>query len=284
MNIAAALSWGNAYLESYKIESPHLEAEILLAHAAKTTRSELIIRPGKELSRRQHAFYQEFISRRAKHEPTAYITGYQPFMGLDFFVDRSVLIPRPETELLVETALKQLTTILDLGTGSGCIAVTLAKLLPNANVVGVDSSPKALKVARKNAKRHQVANRCQFILGDLFQKLTTKTPRHQEFNLIISNPPYIPTKEIETLQPEVRDWEPRQALDGGKDGLKYIRQLLSESSRHLKSHGLLIFEFGCGQADDIMNSAEKSYNNITIIKDLSGHPRIFVGMTGNRDV
>lgn len=258
-----------------------LEEEILIAHALGLTRAQLLSKRSDELD---PALYQPLLDRRARHEPTAYITGHQPFMGLDFYVDNNVLIPRPETELLVEAALSRVTgrgsqvTIADIGTGSGCIAVSLAKFLPNAEVIGIDTSPAALEIAQKNAKRHQVADRCQLMLGNMFKKFTTKAPRHQVFDLIISNPPYIPTEIIKTLEPEVRDWEPQQALDGGIDGLDYVRALIKESPKYLKENGVLALEFGENQAEEIKKLAEGKFDRIEIIKDYAGIERIFIGL------
>lgn len=250
----------------------------MIAHALGLTRAQLLAKLNDELD---PAVYQPLLARRAKHEPTAYITGYQPFMGLDFIVDRSVLIPRPETELLVEEAIKHIThyasritryAILDLGTGSGCIAISLAKALPDVEIIGIDSSNEALEIASKNAEQFKVSDRCKFILGNMFEELSK-----QKFDLIISNPPYIPTKVIETLQPEIRDWEPRQALDGGQDGLDHIRKILKEGPKHLKENGFLMLEFGEDQADEIDRLAKSIHLKTQIVKDLAGKDRIFVG-------
>src|SRR3989338_390253 len=271
------------------------EKEILVAHALCLTRAQLIAKRTDELDA---ALYQPLLDRRAKHEPTAYIVGYQPFWGLDFIVDRSVLIPRPETELLVEKVIESYSHYLpagrhgalpvtrismaDIGTGSGCIAITLAKNLPNVTVIGVDSSKEALKIAQKNAEYHGVADRCRFITGDMLEEFTTKAPRRQEtqkLDIIVSNPPYIPTEVIETLEPEVKDWEPRQALGGGKDGLNYIRKLIVNAPNHLSIYpsGSLFLEIGFHQGPAVIELAEQTgrYSDIKIVKDLNGQDRIF---------
>jgi len=221
------------------------------------------------------------IKRRLKHEPTAYIIGTQPFLGLDIIVNRSVLIPRPETELLTETAISLVRnaewgtrncTLADIGTGSGCIAVALAKSLPLAEVYAIDASNEALKVAKKNAERYKVDSRCHFVKGNLLE------PLKEPVDLIVANPPYIPSGEIAKLQPEVRDWEPKQALDGGKDGLDYIRKLLKESPKYLKPNGRLVMEFGFGQAAEIEKLAAAGFEQREIIRDYAGIPRLLIGL------
>jgi release factor glutamine methyltransferase len=273
MNLTEAIDWATDQLCAQEIEDARLEAELLLVHTLGIKKSELILYQSKIIEAKNLKRYQENIKRRLKHEPTAYIIGNQPFLGLNISVNRSVLIPRPETELLVEQALKVASSqlpvaIADIGTGSGCIAITLAKRLPLAEVYGIDSSNDALKVAKINAETHKVADRCHFIKGNLLGPL--KGP----VDLIVSNPPYIPSDEIKKLQPEVREWEPKQALDGGKDGLDYIRKLLKESPKYLKPNGRLVMEFGFGQAAEIEKLATDKYENIKIIKDYAVIPRI----------
>jgi len=279
MNRTESISWAADYLSNEQIEDPQLEAEILLAHSLNISRLEIISDPKRNLSQKELNKYQELIRRRSKHEPTAYITGFQPFYSLNFLVDRSVLVPRPETELLVDIVLSLFNnrsmvygqlSIVDVGTGSGAIAVSLAKNLPNAKVIGIDNSPEALQVSQKNAELCQVCGRCLFVQGDLLE------PLQEPVDIIVSNPPYIPSAEIENLQPEVRDWEPRGALDGGADGLDYIRVLINQSHKYLSSKGRLLFEFGWGQADQIRQLIKQngSYKEANIIKDYSGIERI----------
>lgn len=269
MNISEALAWATDHLQKHQIEDARLESEILLAHALGIKKTNLYAHPENTFPSHHLSIFQSYIKRRAQHEPTAYITGIQPFMSLDFFVDHSVLIPRPETEQLVETVSRvtgrgSWVAIADIGTGSGAIAVSLAKHLPYARVIGIDSSAEAIKIAQRNAEAHKVTDRCQFIVGNMFELSTEKV------DIIVSNPPYIPTAEIETLQPEVKDWEPRQALDGGKDGLDHIRKILEEAP----NHQTLFLEFGFNQADKVEQLARKYYREIGIIKDYSGIPRI----------
>jgi len=252
-----------------KTPLPRLEYEILLCHCFRIKRIDLIAHPEK-YDLEDHRFLK-LVDRRSKGEPVAYITGIQPFCGLDFFVDRNVLIPRPETELLVELALKKAPgSIADVGTGSGAIAVTLARHLPNAKVIGIDSAPEAIKIAERNAEYHKVEDRCQFVEGNLLEPLKDKV------DLIVSNPPYIPSADIETLQSEVRDFEPRAALDGGEDGLKYIRQIIREAPRRLKSEGLLMLEFGFGQAPAVRELTKESFKSVSIFRDYSNLERYLV--------
>ena len=279
MNRTEAIDWATDQLCAQDIEDARLEAELLLVNALGIKKSELILYQSKIVEAKSFQRYQELIKRRLKHEPAAYIVGNQPFLGLDIIVNRSVLIPRPETELLAETAIKILRNyslpptpyslkIADIGTGSGCLAVALAKRLPLAEVFGTDTSNDALKVAKKNAEQYKVDNRCHFVKGDWLE------PLKEPVDLIVSNPPYIPSDEIKKLQPEVKDWEPRQALDGGKDGLDYIRKLLKESPKYLKPNGRLVMEFGFGQAAEIEKLAAGNFEKIEIIKDYAGIPRI----------
>ncbi|MFA4967658.1 MAG: peptide chain release factor N(5)-glutamine methyltransferase [Candidatus Margulisiibacteriota bacterium] len=246
------------------------EKEILMSHALKIDRAHLVSHP--ELFDEENPVYRSLVKRRLKHEPLAYITGYQPFLGLNFFVDHSVLIPRPETEELVELAAHYALRIahyliLDIGTGSGAIAVSLAKSLLNAIVIGTDSSPEAIKVAEHNAKLHKVEKQCKFIVGNLFGAVDQKA------DIIISNPPYIPTGDLKDLMPDVRDWEPHSALDGGPDGLKYIIEIIRNAPKHLNRPGHLLIEFGMGQAKEIESEAKKYFDLVEIKKELSGIDR-----------
>jgi len=279
MKLAALLERATNYLKHNQIEEPRLEAEILLAFYLKIGRIKLAIDHNREITEKETEGFDQLLGRRASREPSAYIIGSQPFLALNILVDRSVLVPRPETELLVETILDEINkrsmlqdpwSIADIGTGSGAIAVSLAKNLPNAKAIGIDTSPEALQIAQKNAESHQVCDRCLFVQGDLLD------PLREPVDIIISNPPYIPSAEIEILQPEVRDWEPRSALDGGEDGLKYIRQLIDKCPGYLKPGGWLVFEFGFGQAGAINKMIELNgkYHAVKIIKDYSGIDRI----------
>jgi release factor glutamine methyltransferase len=270
--ITKLLDWTTEYFKKYNIEWPHLEAEILLAHSLGLKRIELYTNHERVLTPAELGRFKQLIQRRSKHEPIAYITGVQPFMSIEFFVDRTVLIPRPETEKLVEAAIELLKqgTVVDIGTGSGAIAISLAKYLPDAKVIGTDSSPAAIEIAKKNAEHHNLADRIEFIVGDLFEPLKDKV------DMIVSNPPYIPSKEIEKLETDVKDWEPREALDGGEDGLNYIRILIEKAPEHLKPNGHLLFENDYNQSQKVKQLVENcgKYKSIKIIKDLNGKERI----------
>lgn len=283
--ISKTLDWTTDHFRKSNIEWPHLEAEILLAHALGRKRIELYTDHERVLTAAELKTFKGYIQRRSQHEPIAYITNSQPFMSLDFYVDRSVLIPRPETEQLVEIAIETINQaqgqrqeaegirIADIGTGSGAIAVSLAKFIPSVKVTGIDSSPQAIEIAQRNAQHHKVDDRCQFMVGNMFD------PLQEKVDLIVSNPPYIPTDIISTLDTDVKDWEPRSALDGGKDGFDYIRRIVKESPNHLTTQppkGLLLLEIGNDQGEKAKQMAESSgnYAEVKILKDLNQKDRI----------
>lgn len=227
------------------------------------------------------AFGQQFdtlVARRLAREPLAYITGRREFWGREIEVSPAVLIPRPETELIVEQALKRLPNreapldIADVGTGSGCLAIALALERPRSRILAIDVSDPALEVARRNAKRQAVSGQIEFTRGDLLNGVT------REFDLIVSNPPYVPERDRSTLQPEVRDHEPPAALFAGTDGLSVIRALAGQAANHLKPHGALIFEFGFGQAGEIRRliSTTVGLALVDLVNDLQAIPRIAV--------
>jgi release factor glutamine methyltransferase len=255
------------------------EKEILMCHALKIPRAQLLIHP--ELYDENNPDYRLMEARRLKHEPLAYITGHQPFFGIRILVDRNVLIPRPETEELIEHALKLMKKrdglVYDIGTGSGAIAVCIAKHLPDISMIGTDTSPEAVEIAKKNAVMHQVEKRCSFIVTDLFEGLT------EEAEMIVSNPPYIPTGDIPGLMPDVKDWEPVSALDGGADGLDHIRRIIDYAPDYLTEDGLLVMEFGYGQVEKVKLEANRNFAEVEILKDLSGIDRFLVagGWTGS---
>jgi release factor glutamine methyltransferase len=281
--VSKLLDWTTNYFKKFNIEWPHLEAEILLAHALGLKRIDLYIQHERILNKEELAKFKDLIKRREKKEPIAYITNNQPFMSLDFYVDQSVLIPRPETELLVGIIIdlikndSRLITIADIGTGSGCIAVSLAKYLPQVKTIGIDASQEAIVIAHKNAVKHGLENRCEFRFGSLLDPLAEKV------DMILSNPPYIQSDQIEKLQEEVAIWEPRDALDGGKDGLEYIRKIIEQAPAHLASEGKIYIEIGFDQKEKVKELARETgkYQEIRIIKDLSGKDRIFYGKTIN---
>jgi release factor glutamine methyltransferase len=247
------------FLSKKGVESPRLQVELLLAHVLQMPRMKLYLNFERVLIETELEKLREFVKRRGNREPLQHIVGTANFCGLEFLVNRHVLIPRPETEILAERAWKFLSTLasaskaLDFGTGSGCLAVMLAKKSPNVEIHALDISAEAIAIARENAKRHEILERIQFHHGNGFNALPQKT----EFNLIAANPPYIASAEIATLEPEVRDYDPKSALDGGMDGLDFYRLLANESRERLAIGGRLMVEFGEGQAEAIQKIFEE---------------------------
>ncbi|MCX7682234.1 MAG: peptide chain release factor N(5)-glutamine methyltransferase [Anaerolineae bacterium] len=252
-------------------DASRLEAEVLLSHTLGLSRAALLAHPERVLTASQYAAYAALISRRAAGYPLPYLTGRAEFYGLEFEVTPEVLIPRPETELLVELALAlQPHSVVDVGTGSGCIAVSLAVLLPRVVVYAIDISPAALAVAGRNAERHHVADRVHLLTGDVL------SPRPGPVDLIVSNPPYIPSDECALLPPSVRDYEPRLALDGGPDGLAFIRRLLKEAPTVLRPGGGILIEIGAtqGEAATTLAHAILPRARISLHRDLAGRDRV----------
>ncbi|HEX4951052.1 MAG TPA: peptide chain release factor N(5)-glutamine methyltransferase [Blastocatellia bacterium] len=248
--IADTLKQASHHLRQSEVPNDLLDAQTLLAHALGKDRTYLIIHFNETLSDELRAAYQALIERRATGEPLQYIVGHQQFYGLEFEVTPDVLIPRPETELIVEETLRLAANsaqpvIIDVGTGSGCLAVTLARELEDAQVIATDISPAALAVARRNAERNGVQDRIVFVEGDLLSGVTTTA------DFIVSNPPYVAAHELPTLQREVRDWEPKIALTDFADGLEFYRRLLREAPAHLKPNGCLLMEMGYQQSETI---------------------------------
>jgi release factor glutamine methyltransferase len=258
------------------VESPELDAEILLAAAAGVERSKLLT---GSFALDDHCVgrFRQFVGRRAAREPIAYIVGHQEFYALDFEVNRDVLIPRPETELVVETALKVLrdkprARVLDIATGSGAIAIAIAVNAPDVAVTATDISASALEVAKRNARRHGCAARIKFLVGDCFAALPCS---HQKFDLILSNPPYVRDDEMARLAPEVVRYEPQIALRGGKDGLDFYRRIAAQIGSHLAAGGELIVEVGAGQAADVARALQAGGCRIVqTLRDLAGHERV----------
>jgi release factor glutamine methyltransferase len=248
------------------VESPRLQAELLLAHLLKMPRMKLYLNFERALSTAETDSFREMIKRRGQREPLQHITGSVSFCGFEIAVNRQALVPRPETEILAELGWTFLSTLnsataLDVGTGTGCIAIALAAKCPQATISASDISAEALTLARQNAEKNQV--RIEFFQGDGFAAL----PPAARFDLIISNPPYIATAEIETLQPEVRDFDPRAALEGGADGLEFYRRFASQAKSFLKPGGKIMLEFGDGQAPAIRNLFEKEKWIVEAVKD-----------------
>ena len=262
-----------------EIENARLEAEILLCNVLKTNRLNLYLNSDRHLTDDHLFMYKKLIQRRLKGEPIAYIVGSKEFMNFDLTVDENVLIPRPETEILVEAVIDRLKNfsgkikIADLGTGSGAIAISIAKFIVNVEVEAVDISEKAIDIAKLNAINNNVADKINFHVGDLFDPIVD-----QKFNAIVSNPPYIPSDIINTLQSEVKNYEPRIALDGGADGLNFYRKIIDLSPKLLLKNGFIAVEIGYDQAELITNLMESDgqFDKIEVIKDLAGLDRIVI--------
>ncbi len=274
LKVYEAINWGAKELKGV-CDNPRLEAELLLAHCFKINRTALFLRREEEISKEQLERFLEFVNMRKSHIPYQYIVKKQYFMGLEFFVDENVLIPRPETEILVEEALKRLKrgdVVLDIGTGSGAIAVSIAKYFPDCTVYAVDISKKAIEIAKHNAKKQGVLDRIFFIESDLFCNL----PPNLKFDFIVSNPPYIKKREIELLQEEVKK-EPIVALDGGEDGLFFYKKIIREAPFYIKSGGKIGFEIGYSQKEEVTTLLEESgFKDVEIIKDLAGIDRVII--------
>ena len=279
MNIRDALKRGCEVLEGAGSESPRLDAQVLLLAVLREERTVLVSHPERELASQEEQLYNQYISERALGKPVSYITGMKEFMGLEFAVNEAVLIPRPETELLVEEAVRVLNgkamRVLDLCTGSGAITVSIRHFVPQAEVTATDLSEEALKVARENAER-LTAGGIRFLQGDLFEAFSNlQAPGSELFNLIVSNPPYIPAKVIDGLMPDVKDFEPRLALDGGTDGLDIYRRLIPQAAEHLAPGGVLLLEIGFDQGETVPDLCRQAgLGNIAVLKDLAGLDRV----------
>lgn len=276
------VTWSTAYLEEKNIDEARLTVELLLAHALKMKRIQLYMNFDKPMTAEELAGYKLLLKRRLTREPVQYIIGETEFMGLPFTVDHRVLIPRPETETLVEEALrccKDIRTagapiaVLDVGTGSGCIAVSFAKLFPGSVVDAIDISADALDVARLNAERNTVA--VNFASADIFSD--ERLPFSQPYDAILSNPPYISTEIYATLQPEIRDFEPLAAETDGADGLSFYRRLAGVAKTLLTTSGIIAVEHAFDQQEDVMAIfAASGWRTVLPVKDYSGSPRCVI--------
>jgi release factor glutamine methyltransferase len=271
------------FLAKKGVDSPRLQTELLLAHLLKLPRMQLYLNFERTLSPTELDACRELVKRRAQREPLQHIVGSASFCGFEIAVNRNALVPRPETELLAErgwtflnqrgAAGGQAITALDFGTGTGCLAIVLALKCPLAHIYAEDISPKAIALARQNTAQHNVVDRIQFLEGDGFRAI----PRGTQFDLIISNPPYIPTAEIDQLEPEVRDFDPRQALDGGPDGLDFYRRIAREAAPFLKPAGRIMLEFGDAQGQRIRDLFEQQKWIVEgIEEDYTHRPRFLI--------
>jgi len=281
VTILEAIQRSAEFLGKKGVGAPRLQVELLLAHVLKMPRMNLYLNFERALSAPEVETLRELVRRRGQREPLQYIVGSTSFCGLELAVSRHVLVPRPETEMLAERAwcfLGQLpldcqARALDLGTGSGCLAIALATHAPRAQVEATDLSDDALRTARENAARHQVAERIEFRLGDGFAALN----QQRRFDLIVSNPPYIATAEIQTLEPEVRDYEPRMALDGGPDGLDFYRRIATEAGVFLRPKGRAMLELNDHGAQQVGKIFEHEGWKVEAIEpDYNQYQRIFI--------
>jgi release factor glutamine methyltransferase len=277
--ILALIRWADERFQKEGLTTPRLDAEILLAEALGTDRIGLYTHFDQPLRPDELARFKQLILRRLRREPVAYILGRKEFWSLPFKVTPHVLIPRPETELLVSEALQVLGSvnaaprILEIGTGSGAISVSLAAEIEGASIVATDLSPQALSVAEENARQNGVRERIVFVEGDLFQPLRKGDP----FDLVVTNPPYIPREQFPSLMPEVRDFEPRMALDGGAGGLEFFRRALPAAGGFLRPGGWFLAEMGEGQDQRVRKIAETApdLDCFDFVKDLAGIRRVF---------
>ncbi|MBN1659252.1 MAG: peptide chain release factor N(5)-glutamine methyltransferase [Anaerolineae bacterium] len=277
MPIGTAVEQARLQLKSEGVESPRLDAELLLAHVLGATRALVLAHPERRLTPKDLTHYRALVERRASREPLAYIVGHREFYGLDFAVDQRVLIPRPETELLVERAVafaRQVPAprIADVGAGSGAIAVTLAVQLPASTVYAVDASAGALEMTGENARRHGVTIRVHCLQGYLLE------PLPERVHLIVANLPYVTTAEWAELMPEIRDHEPRQALDGGEDGLDLVRGLLASAGPRLEPGGTVMLEIGAEQGEAARAAAHEQFPQarVHVEQDYAGLDRLVV--------
>lgn len=280
MNYKELLEKARIVLTEAAIENAEYDAWILMEEVFKINRSQYYMKMCDQVDTDKSNNYLVMIQKRAKHIPLQYLLGQWAFMGLPFKVNQNVLIPRADTEVLVEETLKiakmavKPVGILDMCTGSGCIGISLAKFVPESSVKAVDLSKGALEVAEENAVLNNVQN-IEFICSDLFENVSGK------FQIIVSNPPYIESEEIQKLMPEVREFEPILALDGDLDGLKFYRKIIHECGNYLEKNGYLIFEIGCNQANAVSEILkDHGFNHIRVVKDLPGLDRVVIAENG----
>ena len=279
ITVATALNDAVAALSlNESIDNPRLDAEVLLCSILDCERIFLIINKNQVLDEKQLLLYDEYISRRAKNEPVSYITGRREFMSLDFDVSRGILIPRPETEILVEEIIAlykdKSPVILDLCTGSGAIAVSLAYYIKHATVFAVDKYDICTKTAIQNAKKYNVHNQINVLNFDVLDDFDID----ENFDCIVSNPPYICTEVLDSLQTDVKKYEPEYALDGGQDGLIFYRKITNYAAKKLSSGGVLAFEIGYDQGEGVKNiiDSTKEFGKVKIVTDLAGLDRVII--------
>lgn len=276
--------WGTEQLLSADVPDAGTDARLLLEWCCGTDRNTLLAHGSREVPTEEYERYYQAVGQRKKRVPLQYITGEQEFMGLAFEVNRSVLVPRQDTEILVEEVMRNLhdgMRILDIGTGTGCILLSLLHYSNGCTGVGVDLSEEALQTAKRNARNimgvhpDSEESAVSFRQGDLFQGLC----KEDKFDIVVSNPPYIRTDVIDTLMPEVRDYEPRQALDGREDGLFFYRQIIAQAGAYLYGGGMLFLEIGYDQGEDVVRLMEaECYTQVEIFRDYAGNDRVVQGV------
>jgi release factor glutamine methyltransferase len=273
MKISEHLKTAAEILQKGEVSEPRREAASLLAFVLQKDKTFLIAHSDYELSAAEENQFQNVLRRRARREPFQYIVGCQEFYGLDFSVTKDVLIPRPETEMLVEAAfeiLKDGSRFCEVGIGSGCIAISILHQLQTTSAIGLDISEKALKIAEENAKTHGVLTRLKLKISDVFENLGDK-----KFDLIVSNPPYISSEDIDFLQPEVRSFEPHIALTDARDGFSIIEKIIRAAPQFLKEDGFLLMEIGFGQALEVEKMFDRTiWRELEILPDLQRIPRV----------
>lgn len=278
MNYRECYSFGCTVLEEAKVPDFSYDARILLEHICHTNRNDLLAHGERSVSREEYRLYETIINERAKRIPLQHLLGQQEFMGLPFQVNENVLIPRQDTEILVEEVLRELhdgMRILDMCTGSGCVLISLLYYSNDCKGIGIDLSKKALEIAKANAENLLKDKEITFLCSDLFAGVEGK------FDRIVSNPPYIPSGEIPGLMPEVKEHEPLMALDGREDGLYFYRLLTEQSPRYLNIGGRLYFEIGHDQGEAVASlMREQGFRNVTVVKDYAGLDRVVYGEMG----
>lgn len=277
MKIKELIEYGKNTLNKNEVQDSSIISRILAEYILNFNRQEIIANLDKEVKEEQRVRYYLALIEIIQGMPIQYITNKQEFMKLDFYVDENVLIPQPDTEILVEKAIEETkkienVEILDMCTGSGCIGISIAKNIENAKVTLVDISKNAIEIAKKNALQNKVESQLTFIQSNMFEKVEKK------FDIIVSNPPYIKTDVIQKLDKQVQN-EPHIALDGGKDGLKFYKIIIEEAKKYLKENGKLILEIGYDQKEEVENLIKQSgqYKKIEVIKDLSQNDRVIIG-------
>lgn len=282
--VSEALLYGKSLLKKHGIESYSIDAGILMAHVMKFSRGELLARGEFIVDDRRFDEYGKLLTLRLGKMPVAYITNSCEFMSLPFYIDENVLIPRNDTEILVEKTIEiarknSCTLGLEIGVGSGCVSTSMAKYCERLNMVGADISKKALEIAVRNARANNVEGKIAFCQSDLFDGLPEQINGKLDF--IISNPPYIRSAVIETLDSGVKDFEPREALDGGADGLDFYRKIAGGAGQYLIAGGYLLFEIGYDQAGGVYNIMERNgFSDINVLRDLAGLDRVVYGRKG----